>query len=80
MQQKKLHEEPNVMTDSKAVEKIKTRISEIEAEQKTYENCRMVCLGIKEELNKLLSSLEEDSEDEKQEAGETVGEDETVQA
>lgn len=41
----------------------------------------MVCLGIKEELNKLLSSLEEDSEDEKQEAGETVvGEDETVQA
>ena len=71
------------MTDSKAVKKIKTRISEIEAEQKTYENCRMVCLGIKEELNKLLSSLEEDSEseDEKQEAGETgVGEDETVQA
>ena len=69
------------MTDSKAVEKIKTRISEIEAEQKTYENCRMVCLAIKEELNKLLSSLEEDSEDEKQEAGENVvGEDETVQA
>lgn len=69
------------MTEQDIKQKIKTRISEIEAEQKTYENCRMVCLGIKEELDKLLSSLEEDSEDEKQEAGETVvGEDETVQA
>lgn len=69
------------MTEQDIKQKIKTRISEIDAEQKTYENCRMVCLGIKEELNKLLSSLEEDSEDEKQEAGETVvGEDETVQA
>jgi hypothetical protein len=69
------------MTEQDIKEKIKTRISEIEAEQKTYENCRMVCLGIKEELNKLLSSLEEDSGDEKQEAGDNVvGEDETVQA
>lgn len=69
------------MTEQDIKQKIKTRISEIEAEQKTYENCRMVCLGIKEELNKLLSSLEEDSGDEKQEAGDNVvGEDETVQA
>nr|DAL00306.1 MAG TPA: hypothetical protein [Caudoviricetes sp.]DAM10712.1 MAG TPA: hypothetical protein [Caudoviricetes sp.] len=69
------------MTEQDIKEKIKTRISEIEAEQKTYENCRMVCLGIKEELNKLLSSLEEGSGDEKQEAGDNVvGEDETVQA
>lgn len=69
------------MTEQDIKQKIKTRISEIEAEQKTYENCRMVCIGVKEELNKLLSSLEEDSEDEKQEAGETVvGEDETVSA
>lgn len=69
------------MTEQDIKEKIKTRISEIEAEQKTYENCRMVCLGIKEELNKLLSSLEEGSGDEKQEAGDNVvGENETVQA
>lgn len=66
------------MTESKAVEKIKSRIAEIEAEQKTYENCRMVCIGIKDELNKLLSSLEEDDKD--QEAGEIVEEDETVSA
>ena len=66
-------------TDSKAVEKIKSRIAEIEAEQKTYENCRMVCIGVKEELNKLLSSLEEDDKD--QETGETiVEENETVSA
>ena len=66
-------------TDSKAVEKIKSRIAEIEAEQKTYENCRMVCIGVKEELNNLLSSPEDDDKD--QEAGETiVEENETVSA
>lgn len=67
------------MTEQDIKQKIKTRISEIEAEQKTYENCRMVCIGVKEELNKLLSSLEEDDKD--QEAGETiVEENETVSA
>lgn len=69
------------MTDSKAIEKIKSRIAEIEAEQKTYESCRMVCIGIKDELNKLLSSLEEEEDDKDREAGETiVEEDETVSA
>lgn len=53
-------------------------MAELDDEQRMYENCRTICIGIKDELNKLLSSLEEDDKD--REAGEIVEEDETVSA
>lgn len=54
-------------------------MAELDDEQRMYENCRTICIGIKDELNKLLSSLEEDDKDRK--AGEIiVEEDETVSA
>lgn len=50
------------MQDLKA--KILKRIEEIEAEQTMHETCRMVCIGVKTELNNLLNDLEEKGEDE----------------
>lgn len=67
------------MTTTKIAEKIQVRMAELDDEQRMYENCRTICIGIKDELNKLLSSLEEDDKD--REAGEIiVDEDETVSA
>ncbi len=67
------------MTTTKIAEKIQARMAELDDEQRMYENCRTICIGIKDELNKLLSSLEEDDKD--REAGEIiVEEDETVSA
>lgn len=69
------------MTATKIAEKIQARMAELDDEQRMYENCRTICIGVKEELQKLLSALNDTEDGDDQKAGETVVEEnETVSA